>query len=391
MTDEALSTETEIGLTPGASAIKSAGAAYLATLTDETKAAPLSVPEDADETDVTDDEETEVETPARDETGKFAKKDEKVAESDDAEPDAKAETTEEDETDAVEEGTATVVVLKGIEGRGEEDLEIDVADEETAVRLRRLQNDGMRRADYDKAMAAHEEEITEYAETRAQAEANPVGFMVGMIEPGRRLEVARALLTECFEDLKPDIEKYYEDPTSIRERRIEIKEQTRDDASKASARIASNRAAAQIEVAVKDLVPDGVDPHLRKLFLDDAERDLIDAVKAGERISPAEVPRLLTRRLKMYGFAASASAATARPVSDAAKAIAAKKETAQKAQTRIKRTQVARKSAAAIPPGGRGAASVTKPLVAKGATIADASRAVKQSGALTWADLRTSA
>lgn len=387
MADEIVSTEAAIGLTPGAAAIKSAGAAYLATLSDETKAAPLSVPADADETDVTDDEETEVEAPARDETGKFAKKDEKAPEPDD---DTLAETTD-DEADAVEEGTPTVVVLKGLADRGEEDIEIDVADEDTALRLRRLQNDGMRKAEYDKAMSVHEEETSELAELRAQAEANPVGFMVGMIQPDRRLEVARALLTECFEELKPDIEKFYEDPTAIRERKLEIKEQAHTDSAKAAAMIANNRAAAQIETAAKNLVPDGVDPHLKAQFVRDAERDLIDAVKAGERLSPADVPRLLARRLRMYGFAPAAEAATARPVSDAAKAIAAKREDAQKAQTRMKRVQTARKSASAIPPGGRGAAAVSKPLVAKGATIKDAGRAVLKTGATTWADLRTSA
>lgn len=388
MADEILPPETALGLTPGAAAIKSAGQTYLASLSDDAKAAPLGVPEDPDDAET----ETETEPPARDGSGKFAKKEKETdATTDEAEGDAVEETDPEagteDEGDAVEEGAPTVVVLKGLSDRGEADIEIDVADEETAVRLRRLQNDGIRKEEYTKLVAAHQDSADELAELQAVAEANPVGFMVGMIQPDRRLEVARALLTECFEDLKPDIEKFYEDPTAIRERKLELKEQASTDSAKAQSAIANRRAAGQIMAATEALIPDGVDPHLHAQFVRDAERDLIDAVKAGERLAPADVPRLLQRRLKMYGFAAR-DTATARPVSDAAKAIAAKRDDAKASQARLKRNQISRKSAQAIPPGGRGAAVVTQPLVAKGASIKDAGRAVLKSGATSWADLR---
>lgn len=288
-----------------------------------------------------------------------------------------------------------VVVLKGLEDRGEEDVELEITDPVIRERIRRLQNDGLRRTEYNERLEAVEARDTELRQAEAMIEANPIGFVIGLMGQENQLEVARALLAEHFEALAPTIEEFFDKPDAVPKAQLKARDQAQKNNGEATRRVAAQNAARAIERSVRDLIPETVDRKTAERFMRDAERDLLDAVGAGERVSPTTAAVLLKDRLKMYGFGPDTvkdkpAPAGARPLSDRAKALADKRSKASAQQARIKRTQLARRNAAAVaPPGAGGAgATVREPLIPKDATIGEASKVIRQRGITSWADIQ---
>jgi hypothetical protein len=126
-------------------------------------------------------------------------------------------------------------VLSGLrEGRAGHRVELE--DEAAAERIRRLQNDGMRRKAYQEAKGELDNERAELTAVTQAIEADPVSFIVGQMTPERQLDVARALLAEHFDKLIPDIQSYDDEQNGAKKR---------SDARSRSA-IASTRPAASI-------------------------------------------------------------------------------------------------------------------------------------------------
>lgn len=362
------------------SAVKDAGAAFLASLSKE--ATPEATPEPAP----TPEPKAERE---RGPDGKFVKTNEPTAE---AEPETPEEPVtaeaEEPEPEAEPEEPKTTVVLKGLGERGEEDVEIEVADPVVAERLRRLQNDGLRGKEYREKLAAVAEKESEYQELQVQMEANPVGFLVQMIEPSRQVEVATALLTEHFDALQPVIEQFFESPAEVLKAKLAARESARASEKQMAEQTRAMQTARTILSATEALIPEGVEHGVAAQFMRDAERDLIDAVRAGEKLAPDAVPRVLAKRLKMYGFAPNGTAPMAAvtrtvPAGDRPSVTVA---SAKAAQERTAKVQAQRKAAQAIPPAGRGTVSVRRPVVSETATVEQASKALLKNGVRTWAD-----
>ncbi|MCU1350617.1 MAG: hypothetical protein JWO56_3647 [Acidobacteria bacterium] len=396
----------EIGLSKGAAHVKNAGKAFLETLGDKAASTKLIPPDKeleaaeageqvtADDAEEESDEQLEQQREAGAEVADDA---EPTAEEIEAMTDAEFAAYEAKLAAAAKEvkkdapAPAGAIVLKGMEERGEDDLEIEIDDPAVAERIRRLQNDGMRATEYKAKVATVEARDQELDEIEATMAQNPEGFVLTRIQPAVQVNVLKALLAKHFDnaDVQAQIDGYIADPMKVREDRIDLRDRTAKADTATQTAIANRRAAREILNAATALVPDTVKPEILAEFIKDAERDLIDAVNAGARIAPADVPRLLAKRVKMYGFAHAArpDAAAARPVSDRAKAIAARKAEIDAKSARTKRIQVARKAGSAIPSGGRGATSVSKPLVKKGSDIKAASKAVLRSGATTWADV----
>lgn len=314
--------------------------------------------------------------------------------------DAEAATDEtEDAEAATDEQSAATVKLPGMAERGEDELEIEVSDPAVAERLRRLANDGLRRAAYDEKIAAVEERETELRTAEELIEANPVGFVLGMMTPERQLEVAQALVTEHFESLRPIVERFMEDEAHVLREKVVLRDRTNNDRADAEGVVARRQAARAIMGAAQRLVPEDMDHGTASEFLKDAERDLVDAARSGQAVTPDTVPQLLAKRIRMYGFSAgemkgtaqSKTTAIARPVSDRAKAIAERKVQVADSQKRVQRVQAQRKVAKAVPGPGAGAATVRTPLVPKGASIEDASRILREKGGSSWANYNQSA
>lgn len=264
------------------------------------------------------------------------------------------------------------VTLPGIADRGEEDIEVEV-DAELAQRIQRLKNDGMRAKQYTARQAeldAREAQMDAYAQ---ELEVDPIGFHINKMPAAQQLEVARALLIDHLEALAPDIERL-SDPNE----RMKALRDLGGKVKQSSDRLTKQRAVA-LEVksilrAVDVIVPEGTDEATASLFIADARRDLAAAADRGEPVTSETVKRLLARRITLYGFdkptprpaAKPAAPLAARPVTDRARDIAARRPLAADAtaaQTRVRRTQTARSAAQRIAPAGAGAAPTQAPAL----------------------------
>lgn len=339
--------------------------------------------------------------PPRDpETGKFIKKEEAAepvkAEEPPPQVEAAPEVEQEPETPAEgepEQEPEFKVVLKGHADRGEEDIELVLPDADAVERWNRAVNDGLRKKDYEAKLSVVAQKEAEVQEFFTALEHNPIGTVINAIPKAASLDVARALVAEHWDALFPELQQFSQDPTRVRETRLDARERTMQADAEARAVIAANQRAAAVLAATDALVPDSVSPEVRTRFLRDAERDLIDAAHRGVAVSPEAVRQLLHDRIQMYGFAQDpvkpAKPVVARRVGQPNPAPATPDvETAKQVQARLAQTAQVRKSAAAIPPAGRGPVAVRTPLVPKGADIEAASDALSKAD--SWAAFRPS-
>lgn len=322
--------------------------------------------------------------PARNPDGTFAKKD-ATPEATDAEPETTATDAEPEPEPTEPEGEDTTdepepeltVTLEGLSERGEDDIEIAVDSPEALERLRRLKNDAMRGRDYRTKMQEVQAKQDELADIEVAVQTNPVGFLLDMVQPDRRVEVAKALLVEHFDELQPVIETYLESPVDAVKARLAAKEQARELAKMTEAQAQHHRAARAILSATEALVPEGVDHKVAAEFLRDAERDLVDAVRSKVQVTPDNVGKILAKRIRMYGFASNGKDGTPQV---AARTLPSKDrgtltvDAAKAAQAKVKKVQDQRKAAAAIAPAGRGTVVTKAPLIPKTATIEEASK-----------------
>lgn len=324
------------------------------------------------------------EKPETDETEK------KVAATDEKKAGTKDAGEKKDGDDAPE---PQMLVLKGLEERGEQDLELDVTDlpKEHVERLRRLQNDAMRGSVYKERITDVERREQTMEEITLQAETNPAGFALEVIPEKHRLTVAKALMVECWEQLQEDLKGFYEDPAAIPKEQARVAKAAREGDRETADRRARVDYARSLKNAITELVPEGTAHEIHAQFIRDAQQDVLALIREGKAVTPKDVPALLVRRLTLYGFGAkdakAVAAAVARPVSDRAKAIATKAAQVKGTQDRIKDAQTRRSNASGIAPGGRGAAAARKPVVPKGADIEKTSKALLKAGAAdSWED-----
>jgi hypothetical protein len=330
----------------------------------------------------------------RDERGAFVKAEPPTADERAAAGAPPAAEGEEEEAPAP---SRTMFTLPGLAERGEQDIEVELSDPEVVKRLERLRNEGMRRHQFDDAMkdiGARENEL------RAVEEAltvDPVGFALNAMTRERQLEVAKALLVEHFDQLQPDIDALLDDPVSRANNRVALRDrlqQSRDQLTDHRARM--NHAMACIDAA-RAMVPEGIDDATVDQFLADAEQDLIRAARDGRNVAPDTVASLLERRAALYGFdpieptgngqtRRPPSPGSARPLTPAAQAIAdRKKAEARETQQRVRRVQIARRSAASVTPPGVGAATVEAPVIPADADVREVSKILRRRGvANSW-------
>ena len=338
-------------------------------------------------------------------TGKFVKKDEVKEEvladlpepTDDPNPSEPPNSSEnpevvEETEPEVEEAPKALVTLKGQPERGEEDIELDVGDAALVERIQRLQNDGLRKKDYEGKLQAVQQKEAEVSEFFTALEHNPIGTVLNAIPRDASLEVARALIAEHWDALLPELQQFSQDPTRVRETRLDARERSIAADKQTRSVIDAERRASAIMSATDALVPDTVAPAIRQQFIEDAERDLVKLAQQGVAVSPETVASQLQDRIRMYGFAVQspvkpAKPAVARRVGSPDSPIAAPDvEKAKQVQARIQANAAVRKNAAAIPPAGRGPVATRKPLVPKGADIEAASDALSKAD--SWAAFR---
>ena len=299
-------------------------------------------------------------------------------------PEEAAETPEETSAETPETPEFKVV-LKGHADRGEEDIELVLPDEEAVERWNRAVNDGLRKKDYETKMQTVQAKEAEVTEFFTALEHNPIGTVLNAIPREASLEVARALVAEHWDALFPDLQQFSQDPSRVRETRLDSRERSMAADKQARSAIDATKRASAIMSATESLVPETVAPAIKQRFLEDAERDLVKLAQTGVAIGPETVAQQLQDRIRMYGFAAQAPVKAVKPVvakrvgSDSPK-VTPSVEQAKQAQTRTKSAIQAQKTAAAIPPASRGAAVVRKPLLTGKETIEEATQKLMAQG-----------
>lgn len=312
-----------------------------------------------------------------------------------------AEATPEPAAPAEEAPALHTVEIRGRDGKP---VAIEVADESLAQLLRQNANDGMRAKDYKEKLAATEAERAEYRAFHTMLETNPEHVVFNGLSPEQQVNLTVKLIAQHWDAVVPVIQQYDQSDAARVRAAAETQLAIRDNSARFTETVSAQQRAVEITKAVTALVPDGWDDRTTERFIADAEQDIIRAVRAGEAVTTATIPSLLADRLALYGggtpaapqkpaaqavrFAAApnapppapASSAAAIPIGDAAARLAA----ARAEQDRIRRTQQARSAAAAIPPAGAGAAPVRVATVPKGASIEDASKALRKMGN-SWA------
>jgi hypothetical protein len=208
-------------------------------------------------------------------------------------------------------------------------------------------------------------------------ETSPEAIVEGMA-PDRQERVLRYLLASNFEAFRPLIQQWWEDDVARRSSLVDMKDTVRSTREQGNRAAQAERRAAEIRLAVRELVPPTATDQDARDFFTDAINDLTRVAQERGDIDPAAVPDLLKARLARYwGQSApapspdsrTASVAVARPVGPNAEAIA------QRAKAQVARTQAAqaaRKVAAKVAPQGAGAVPVVvNNQPPKGQTIAE--------------------
>ena len=320
------------------------------------------------------------------------------------ETDEEREEREQREADE-EEGAPIRVKLRGLEERGEEDLEIEVDDPAIAERIQRAENSGMRRREYETALLAVEDRADEINAVVEALSIDPVGYTLNHMTPKRQVEVLRALLLEHFDEVGEYVDELANDPAGRQAQRVKLRDDRRGQADLLTKSTANQKAAKRVIAATSQLIPDDIADDERTSFLYDAEQDFIREVKAGRPVTPELVPRILARRLKLYGFPAvteeparrgterdsrvnggrsTNGAARARPLSDRARQVAEdERDRVRRTQDRIRNGSGARRAAARVAQPGAGAGAISEPIVPATADIREAGKALRKAGKLS--------
>lgn len=292
------------------------------------------------------------------------------------------------------------LVLAGVKERGEDDIEVEV-DPELAERIKRLQNDGMRRRTFEKRMAQLEERDAHYDAIDLEAEQDPVGFLLGKVPKERQLQLARALVIEHFEALVPDLDKFGGDAAELYKAQRDLRDTLKTSGDKVDTQRQARAMARSCVRVTETLIPETADETVAARFLKHARAELADAVDRGELVSAETTPKILVDLIKLYGFDKKAPAPKARvaatssdrdddrdrarPLSARARELAGRrpaKEAAQATQTRLRRTQQARDAARRVAPTGATSTPVQRPALkeAEQSDVRSASAALRKRG-----------
>jgi hypothetical protein len=321
--------------------------------------------------------------------GTFAPKDETeattqtepVASPTSGEPQAEAETEETPQ--------AEVVALPPTR-EGQAEVEIEVTDPNIAEHLRHLANNGLRSREFTRRMANVEAREAELRQIESALKVAPEVF-VADLAPEVRPRLVKYLLAQHFEEIAPVIEQWWTNDTARREYLLDERTRVDDSKKELDANVLASRKAGEVRRAVVALIPEDVEQQDADDFVRDAMGYLTDlSMRDRKVIEPTEVPALLDRHRRRYGFAEAAVSGNgtsstarkaplpprvvARPVGDTAQRLAE----ARAKQDRLRESQAQRNAASRVAPVGQGAVPASKPVYTPGQGFDKASAFVKK-------------
>ncbi len=214
---------------------------------------------------------------------------------------------------------ALVVTLRGLENRGEDQIEVEVADQETYERLNRL-NKGY--IDAQQIKTGHDENRQKAAELTEVEDAiaiDPTGFVLEHIPEQLRSEIAMQLLFEptVLQQIRENLAAG-ENPTSLAEilespdalritqaelgkERLELREKLRTHNDQQKAMRANGEA---IAAEIQKLIPDEITGSKRNLLFGDAMRDVKDRCDRLKlrTFDPQDVKLVVASRFREQGI-----------------------------------------------------------------------------------------
>lgn len=204
---------------------------------------------------------------------------------------------------------------------GQEAIEIEMSDPDTAERVRAAVRGGLRRDQFHRAMQDVEQRDEELRQLEDEIGVDPVNFIFERIQNrDHRVALARQLVADpaVFEALKDELANWSGDDRERRAASSTLETdrlRKRDDwREEVDARGAARRAARDIRAAVDRMIPETMEDETAAMLKDDLLRDARDIQAQTRRaLRPADLPGILARRLKQYGVdpAVAARAITA--------------------------------------------------------------------------------
>ena len=303
------------------------------------------------------------------------------------------------ETEDAEPEPEKVLLLKGEEQRGEEDIELDLSGlpPEAVERLELLQRNGLRRQEYNREMQKVRTLRSDLDAVETEIAVDSTGFVLSRVPPAKRADLAQALLLDQWEVLAPMIEELWQDPVARSNRMGKTKETVEGRRTEVVQAINAAQQASEVREAVEGMIPDRVpDEDAREFFMTSISL-LQNKANSGEVFTPADVPKLLaSHRRRFFGAGevsdspkppARPKLAVRNPSSNGnAKAASQKSTNTTHLTPEQVRDQIRRKTAAkAVASQGAGGAAVQRPAGPANETVEQASRRIREQARLSRA------
>ena len=203
-------------------------------------------------------------------------------------------------------------VLAGDPARGEEDITIEFPNDPVVQeRLARMRNEGMRRREFESAMAQVEQHRLQAEQVITTATLDPAGFAAEYFPPEAKQALVLSWLSdpEFLDSVRDDVAVLDDDAQRRRvaaEARLRL-EDTRKQVAQTLTERQQNRAITQqVTTALGALVPDTLPANAREQWIASMHRELADAVRSGavtkqQLMNPLVLPSVLGPTLQAWG------------------------------------------------------------------------------------------
>lgn len=211
------------------------------------------------------------------------------------------------------------MTLIGLQDRGEDQIQVEVADQETYERLNRINNGYMGAQQIKAGQDDNAQKSAELLEVEDEIKIDPTGFVLSRIPEQLRAEIAMQLLFEpsVLSQVKEQLSSG-ENPTSVAEilenpdalritqaelgkARLELREKLRTHNDEQKTMRANGEA---IATEIETLIPEDITGPGRKRLFDDALRDVIQHCnEVGlKKLDPRNVKLIVADRFREQGI-----------------------------------------------------------------------------------------
>lgn len=249
----------------------------------------------------------------RDEAGRFAALDAQVAGDGtvvvEGEPVAEGAPAPEPTT---EESDFVPFVLAGLTERGEEDVVLEFPNDPVVQeRLKRLQNDGMRRKDYDEQMRVVTQQAQQAEAVMTQAQIDPAGFTNEYLPPEAKRALALSWLCDPdFLEMVRDDVAVLDSPQERRrvaaEAQLALADASRQVQTTLQQRQQNRATTEQITIALSAIVPDTLNAAQKDVWMADRYREIATMLQSGQlhksQLNAFALPSVLGPTLQAWGI-----------------------------------------------------------------------------------------